>query len=59
MSKSLKQLAKEFGVGSNIYEFKLDFSKMELPPAPPISIEAEMRVFNYYQSLDHKEDTNE
>ena len=59
MSKSLKQLAKEFGVGSNSYEFELDFSKMELPPVPPMSIEAEMRVFNYYQSLDHKEDTNE
>lgn len=62
MSKSLKQLAKEFGVGSNIYEFKLDFSKMELPPVPPMNIEAEMRVFNYYQSLEHKEDkedTNE
>ena len=59
MSKSLKQLAKEFGVGSNIYEFKLDFSKMELPPVPPMSMEAEMRVFDYYSKFIIEEDTNE
>lgn len=56
MSKSLKQLAKEFGVSSNIYKFELDFSKMELPPVPPINIEAEMRVFDYYQKVVHKEE---
>ncbi len=59
MSKSLKSLAKEFGVGSNIYEFNLDFSKMELPPVPPMSIEAEMRVFDYYSKFIIEEDTNE
>ncbi len=59
MSKSLKRLAKEFGVGSDIYEFKLDFSKMELPPVPPMSMEAEMRVFDYYSKFIIEEDTNE
>lgn len=56
MSKSLKQLAKEFGVGSNIYEFNLDFSKMELSPAPSVNIEAEMKVFDYYHELMNKEE---
>ena len=59
MSKRLKQLAKEFGVGSNSYEFELDFSKMEIPPVPPMSMEAEMRVFDYYSKFIIEEDTNE
>lgn len=56
MSKSLKQMSIELGLNSDIYKRELDFSKMELPPVPPMSIEAEMRVFDYYHELMNKEE---
>ncbi len=59
MSKSLKQMSIELGLNSDIYKRELDFSKMELPPVPPMSIEAEMRVFDYYSKFIIEEDTNE
>ena len=56
MSKSLKQMSIELGLNSDIYKRELDFSKMELPPVPPMSIEAEMRTFDYYHELMNKEE---